>query len=393
MTSLTFVLLGATGDLAVKKIIPALQNLHASHALPDDFHVIAFSRRPWNHTDYHTHISPAPDTFLQHVTYVQGTFDDPQGFVVLKQKIAEYNAEQTIVHLAIQPEFYSQTIEQLAASDIISKESNTSLIIEKPFGDDEASAHELNTLLNKYISEKNIFRIDHYLGKENVRAMLAEVKRPEVHNKLDAYHVQKITVSLFEKNGIEGRGEFYDVTGVIKDVIQNHILELLAVALSDTSKSRADVLKALQLTLGATPSETLVLGQYQGYKDEEGVKQNSQTPTFASFRLKAQLPRWNDVPILIKAGKGMKENEVKVQFTMKDESKIIFAIQGGNAEPQTRDAYENLISEVIQNQKAFFTTTEEVLAEWHLIDQVMAITPEISVVLYPKHSNMLAGIE
>ena len=395
----TYILFGATGDLALKKIIPALAKTYLSGT---DIKVLAFSRRDWTDSDYHSFIHYSLSShhlteteiknFNSRVSYIQGSFDNPQSFVNLNSKIKTTNNTQIIIHLAIQPEYYAQTIEQLAFVNIINKNISAQLLIEKPFGHDTASAEALNNLLHKHISEENIFRIDHYLGKENIRAIASEVIRAEVENKLDAYHVSSITATLFEKEGIEGRGEFYEQNGVIRDVIQNHVLQMVATVLASPQQSRAAILSSLELIYGATPAETLVLGQYEGYKDEAGVSNNSEVATFAAFKIKANVPRWSGVPILIKAGKGLKESLVEVAITFKDESEIKFAIRGNNALGETHDAYEHLISEAIKKDQRFFASTEEILASWKLIDAVMSVAENVSTVQYPKHSNLFATI-
>ncbi len=399
---LTYVLFGATGDLALKKILPALAKLQANGSLPALSRVIAFSRRPWSDADYQAYIKPyltarhIPEhniaSFFSVLTYHQGTFEDGASFTSLKNKIVEVNASQVIINLAIQPEFYKQTIEQLAASDIIGHSSTAQIVIEKPFGHDIDSAEVLQELLYQHLPEQQIYRIDHYLGKENIRAITNEVLRPELENKLDAYHVASITATFFEKEGIEGRGEFYEQNGVIKDVIQNHVLQMVATVLATKQQSRAVILSALELIYGSTPSETLVLGQYEGYKDEEGVSNNSEVPTFAAFRVKAQVPRWSGVPILIKAGKGLKETLIEIVITFKDETELRFAIRGNNAPSETHDAYEHLILEVIKKDHTFFASIEEILASWKLVDTVMSVAENVSIMHYPKHSNLFANI-
>ncbi len=399
-TQLYFVVFGATGDLAQKKIIPALSALYKNKKFPEDTKIIAFSRRPWGDEDYRKFITPSlsiqPNSsleeiqdFLRHVVYSQGTFDDPLAFQNLKAKIPD---DATVIyHLAIQPEFYAATISGIASMNIPKEQQK--IVIEKPFGHNLTTAIELEKIIEQYFTEDQIYRIDHYLGKQGLQKIIET--RLEDHNleaSLNNTNVESIKVRIIESLDIQGRGEFYETVGAFRDVGQNHVLEMLAVAtmeLSDTKinavhqqQARAQVLENLKLLSDKPLTDTIIRKQYEGYRQEQDVSPESQTETYFSVMAEIKNERWRGVPIILEAGKAFKEKVSEVVITLKDGKAKHFNIEEG----RTRDAYEILLLRVLEGDKRLFVSMKEVEASWRFIDSVIQHFKDIPLTTYPKHS-------
>ncbi|HVW82361.1 MAG TPA: hypothetical protein VHC68_00170 [Candidatus Paceibacterota bacterium] len=325
-----YLLIGATGDLARGKILPALANLFAEGALPSGFELIASSRRPWRDAQYRAFIASAVanEAFLARIRYLPADFNEPDSLARL------YEAAQSAaaLQLAISPAEYERVIEGLG--EALAK---TKLLIEKPFGTSEVSARALDALITRFTPEENIFRVDHYLGKERVRALAGKARG-----------AKRVEIYLEERRGLAGRGAFYDRVGVLRDVVQNHALETLAIALGE--EDRAAVLDELRYVEGS-----LRLGQYEGYLAEPGVVPRSQTPTAAALALS-----YRDTAIEIRAGKALAQDKNELVI-----DGIPHPLGGGRA-------YENLIADALSGNREWFPTMEEILAAWRLIDPLIA---------------------
>ena len=320
------VFFGASGDLAAKQIFPALQLLVANGEL--DVPVIGVANSPWSLEEFRAH---ARASIEQHSTvdeaafevlaglmsYVCGDYGDEDTFLRLRTELGA--AERPIYYLAIPPSLFEVVAEGLSASGCT---QGARIVVEKPFGRDAASAAGLDAVLHRHFTEDRIYRIDHYLGKEPVQnIMYTRFANPIFEPIWNRSHVRAIQITMAESFGVEGRGSFYDSVGTIRDVLQNHLLALVAnlcmdpPAGSDSDSirdARAMLLKAVR---PLTPAN-VVRGQYDGYLDTPGVRRGSETETFAAIRLEIDTWRWSGVPIFIRSGKHMPETatEVMVQF-------------------------------------------------------------------------------
>lgn len=391
-----FTLFGSTGDLAQKKIMPALLKLYGEGRFESAFTVIAFSRRAWNNEQYHAFIRPSLegkahteqiDSFLKHVVYVAGHFDEEAAYQKINttiEAIEKTNSDtQKLFYLSVQPEFFENILQGLSGAHLL-KDASSRILIEKPFGRDVASAQELEQKLEHDIPTERIFRIDHYLAKEGFRKM-SEEKRNNValEQKLNAAHVQSIHARIFETIGIEGRGDFYETTGAVRDIGQNHLLEMLAAAMMNASNNnenaaRAEVIKSL------TVKDVPVFGQYEGYHNEPEVNSQSKTETYFYVNAESSLDRWKGIPLTLEGGKAMAEKRADVTVTFKDGTQKVFDVQ---ASLSGRDAYEVLIEQAIVGQQAYFASFEEIYASWIFVEQIFKKHDTVEVQNYSKGIN------
>jgi len=309
------VFFGATGDLAYKKIFPSLQAMVKRGHL--DVPVIGVAKAGWNldqlkarardSVEQHGGLDPAAFAKLSGLLrYVDGDYADASTFQALRKELGA--AERPAHYLAIPPVLFGRVVEQLASSG---SAKGARVVVEKPFGTDLASAQALNRILFSTFQESDIFRIDHYLGKKPVHNL---VFVRFVNSFFESFwsrdHVESVQITMAEDFGIQGRGAFYDATGTVRDVVQNHLFQLLAnlamepPARTDSESMRDEKVKVLK-SIPPLAVQDLVRGQFAGYRKEGGVAPDSQTETFAALRLEIHSWRWQGVPFYIRAGKSL----------------------------------------------------------------------------------------
>ena len=309
------VFFGATGDLAYKKIFPALQALAKRGQL--EVPVIGVAKAGWNLDQLRARAldsvskyggldRPAFDTLSAQLRYVDGDYKDPATFAAVRRELGD--AAHPAHYLAIPPPLFGPVVEQLAQSGCA---KGARVVVEKPFGEDLATARDLNRILLGAFVERDIFRIDHYLGKRPVHNMLfARFSNPVFEAFWNRTLVESVQITMAEDFGVQGRGGFYDATGAIRDVIQNHLFQVLSnlamepPARMDSESLRDEKVKVLK-SIPALKAEDVVRGQFRGYRNEPGVAADSQVETYAAIRLHLNSSRWQGVPFYIRAGKSL----------------------------------------------------------------------------------------
>jgi glucose-6-phosphate 1-dehydrogenase len=350
------VIFGASGDLTKRKLLPALYHLEQAGNLPENFAVVGVARRPLEQAfaeDMKEGIlsgggvdagEPKLDSFVGRISYHAMNFEDDSGYEGLKELLAQVDEKcgtqgNRLFYLATAPEYFSDIVRWLGEHRMSCSEAGAGgrkpwvrVIVEKPFGHDLESAKALNDEVNKVFSEDQIFRIDHYLGKETVQNILVfRFANGIFENVWNRNYIDHIEITASESIGIEGRGPFYEKAGALRDVIQNHVMQLLSfVAMEPPVSFEASSVRAekLKVFLGIRPIHIAdtVRGQYGpgivdgkpvvGYRDEDRVHPRSQTETHAALRLEIENWRWAGVPIYIRAGKRMAKRvtEITIQF-------------------------------------------------------------------------------
>jgi glucose-6-phosphate 1-dehydrogenase len=342
-----FVVFGATGDLTRRKLMPAMYNLAACGHLPDGFAMVGCARRDWSAGEFRTQMrngvaefsrTPLADAtweaLASRLDYVAGDFADAATYERLRASLAVHDATHgtagnRLFYLAVPPDEFPAILEGLRAAGLIAPPGGpvfARVIVEKPFGRSLETARALNTLVANVLDESQTFRIDHYLGKETVQNIMVFRFANSMFEPLwNRKYVDHVQITAAETVGVGTRGRFYESTGVLRDIVQNHLLEVLSLcAMEPPNSGNADdvrgeklkVLKALRQPWSDTVPLDVVVGQYAGYRAEPDVAPDSRTPTFAALRVFVDNWRWQGVPFYLRAGKKMKQRLTEVSFHM-----------------------------------------------------------------------------
>jgi glucose-6-phosphate 1-dehydrogenase len=451
----TLVIFGATGDLARRKLLPALYNLAHDGALPQRFHLVGVSRKEKAHEDYRAECEQAIRAFsrrtpdedvlaglLQNVKYLPGVFDDPSVYAQLGQTLDEFDEQagercNRAFYLSTAPGFFPMIVGQLGGSGLSRRASvEVRVIVEKPFGSSLEQARELNARLLSVFDESQVFRIDHYLGKETVQNMLAFRFANGMFEPLwNRNYIDQVQITAAEDIGIGSRAGYYDSAGALRDLIQNHMMQLLChVAMEPPGSFTAEAVrneKVKVLHAIAPPTERDIpeiaaRAQYAeghaggedvvGYLQEEGVPADSITETYAALRLEVDNWRWAGVPFYLRAGKRLARKVTEIAVSLKPVPHLAFSQDGslgvrpnqliltlqpnegvtlqlGAKIPGTRmsirpvnmefsygtsflsqspEAYERLIMDVMRGDPMLFTRNDEVEAQWQICDPIVS---------------------
>ncbi len=468
-----FVLFGATGDLAHRKVVPALFQLWRTHLLPHEFAIVAVGRRPYTDQafreelkgalDKHSRVQPvdqdAWDELASRIVYHQGDFNDPASYDRLSATLDGLDKERgtrgnRIFYLATQPSAFPEIVGQLGRVGLDHERHDGGwrrVIIEKPFGHDLDSAIRLNREVGKVFRERQVYRIDHYLGKETVRNLLVFRFANGIFEPIwNRSHIDHVQITVAESIGIEGRGAFYEETGASRDFLQNHLLQLLSlVAMEPPTTFDADALrdekvKVIRAVTEMGPDQVrrdVVRGQYGpgwvggkpviGYRSEPNVDPASETETYIAARLTIDDWRWSGVPFYLRMGKRLPKRATEIAIQFKEVPHQLFRDSAADPEPNllamriqpdegimlrfgakvpglgvdvrnvtmdfgygsafqvdSPDAYETLILDALLGDASLFTRADEVEEAWGIVDPIITSWAEAPA---PDLPNYEAG--
>ncbi len=456
------VVFGATGDLAQRKLIPALFHRDEQGQIPPEAEIIGTSRRAMSNDEYRAfaktaveaHVEPElqrPETlarFLARLSYVQAEASKDDGWPLLEEALADHHERVRVFYLAVGPDLFGPICERLGNHNLVTPKSR--VVVEKPLGKDGASADELNNAIGKVFPEPSIYRIDHYLGKETVQNLMALRFANALFEPLwNGTHVDHVQITVAETLGVEGRAGYYDTSGALRDMVQNHILQLLClVAMEPPNSMEADavrdeklkVLKSLKPIMPADMDQMVVRGQYKGgpsangqlpgYLEELG-NVDSKTETFVALKAEMNSWRWANVPFYLRTGKRLGERVSEIVVEFKAIPFNVFKASAGALLPNrlvirlqpdegvklwlsvkepgpgglrfkyvpldmsfaeaftTRqpEAYERLLMDVVRGNQTLFMRRDEVAAAWRFVDPILQAWKDSSEAPKPYQSG------
>ena len=400
------VIFGATGDLCKKKLIPALFNLWKKNLLPDNFVITGSARREPTVEQWKQSLGDYPNEFLHHLDYICADLSMPDTLSHLPDYL-----EDNTYFLSVPPERYENAIVNLKEAGKLDDPERSRVVIEKPFGYDYKSAHHLQSVVERHLREKQVYRIDHYLGKDTVNNILATRFSNILLEPLwNRNYIDEVQIFATETIGCDGRSQYYETAGAVRDMLQNHILQVLSLIAMEPpcNMTAKEIRREKTKVLAATRlGEDVVFGQYEGYRNEEGVDSNSHTPTFVAGTLYCDNWRWEGVPFRVMTGKKMPYGCVEVVIKLKApplklyegevNDRIVMRLQpnphldirmdikspGLNDDleratlthpyPQDRaiDGYEKLLYDAINGNQSHFVHADEVMESWRIVDDLL----------------------
>lgn len=442
------VIFGASGDLTHRKLMPSLFSLACEGLLPEHFAVIGVARSDMDNESFrkkikagieqHSRLKPKEcgiwPEFSDDIFYHRANYDDPAGYEALSKLLAKIDQDRDVscnclFYLSTPPILYPVIVEQLGQAGLAQQSDHSwrRIIIEKPFGHDLASAVELNNKVHEVFNESQVYRIDHYLGKETVQNLLVFRFANAIFEPLwNRNYIDHVQITVAEEVGLGSRAGYYDTAGVMRDMFQNHLLQLLTLTTMEppadfnATSLRDEKVKVLKSVRPIKPSDVgqhTVRAQYRTYRDEPGVADGTETPTFAALKLFIDNWRWRNVPFYLRSGKALADKITEISIQFRHVPHLMFPLPPGALLPpnvlglclqpnegvhlsfetktpgagmRTRsvdmtflyeqdfgkntlpDAYERLILDALQGDAALFTRSDEIELAWSLVDPILA---------------------
>jgi glucose-6-phosphate 1-dehydrogenase len=437
----SIVIFGASGDLTQRKLVPSLFNLFLKERMPKRFRIVGYGNTAFTDEQFRAHLAEGMnefasykynekewDDFSSNLAYQQGRYTDLADFKKLGTLLKNWENEagNRIYYMATPPGIFPNIIDLLGLTDQLDEKNGwRRVVIEKPFGTDLESAHSLNEQIHKALNERQIYRIDHYLGKETVQNILVSRFANTIFEPLwNRNYIDHVEITVAEQVGVEHRARFYDQVGVLRDMFQNHLLQLVALVAMEPPVSfdatalrneKVKVLSAIQPMKEEDVPHRTVRAQYKDYRAEEGVNKESMTPTYAAVRLQIDNWRWQGVPFYLRSGKCLKEKLSQVTIQFKEPPHLLFPNSDSHMKPnmlvlylqpdegihlrfeakepdtvsQMRsvdmefhyadsfgktaipEAYERLLLDTITGDASLFTRADEVETAWGIIDPIL----------------------
>jgi glucose-6-phosphate 1-dehydrogenase len=450
---LIMVIFGASGDLTWRKLIPALYELKKERRLPPELTIVGVARREWSHDYFREHMREGVEQFssgigseelwedfAEGLFYCSGNIDHPESYQKLKNFLQELDGKRgtrgnRVFYLAVSPKFFPPAIKELGDANMLDDSMKTRIVIEKPFGKDLASAQVLNNTVQKVCKEEQIYRIDHYLGKETVQNLMVFRFGNAIFEPLwNRQFVDHVQITVGETVGVEERAGYYETSGALRDMVQNHLIQLLCLTAMEAPNSldadsirteKVKVLQATHLADTANLEKSAIRGQYSagwmagkavpGYREEEGVNPESTTPTFVALKLMIDNWRWQGVPFYLRTGKRLPKKVTEIAIQFREVPLLIFQSAAQQTNPNiltmriqpnegislkfeakmpgpelrtrsvnmdfsygssfgmaTADAYNRLLLDCMLGDPTLFTRADEVEEAWRIVTPVLS---------------------